>query len=189
MSLDQLKVMSAIERCRTAALGGHVARCENDACASHRHRLQQLSQPALPEVPGSGGTQVAGRARGRAAARRLLPCRLHVAGRVARHGLSEQARDLPSAHEGVGRDHAHDRRRSQAPGRQDRHHRRAPHLGLGADASSARAHDRAGRRAVGRWRAMGLSRAGLPRARQRARRACSGAVAGDAGQGARAKAA
>ena len=24
--------MSAIERCRTAALGGHVARCENDAC-------------------------------------------------------------------------------------------------------------------------------------------------------------
>jgi hypothetical protein len=27
VSLDQLKVMSAIERCRTAALGGHVARC------------------------------------------------------------------------------------------------------------------------------------------------------------------
>jgi hypothetical protein len=29
VSLDQLKVMSAIERCRTAALGGHVARCED----------------------------------------------------------------------------------------------------------------------------------------------------------------
>jgi hypothetical protein len=29
LSLDQLKVMSAIERCRTAALGGHVARCED----------------------------------------------------------------------------------------------------------------------------------------------------------------
>jgi hypothetical protein len=29
ISLDQLKVMSAIERCRTAALGGHVARCED----------------------------------------------------------------------------------------------------------------------------------------------------------------
>ncbi len=28
VSLDQLKVMSAIESCRTAALGGHVARCE-----------------------------------------------------------------------------------------------------------------------------------------------------------------
>ena len=32
VSLGQLKVMSAIERCRSAALGGHVLRCENDAC-------------------------------------------------------------------------------------------------------------------------------------------------------------
>jgi hypothetical protein len=31
VSLDQLKVMSAIENCRTAALGGHVARCEDCA--------------------------------------------------------------------------------------------------------------------------------------------------------------
>ena len=29
VSLDQLKVMSAIERCRTAALGGHVAACQD----------------------------------------------------------------------------------------------------------------------------------------------------------------
>jgi hypothetical protein len=34
VSLGQLKVMSAIESCRTAALGGHVARCED--CA-HTH--------------------------------------------------------------------------------------------------------------------------------------------------------
>jgi Transposase zinc-binding domain len=33
VSLDQMKVMSAIERCRTAALGGHVGRCENQSCA------------------------------------------------------------------------------------------------------------------------------------------------------------
>ena len=32
VSLDQMKMMSAIERCRTAPLGGHVARCENDDC-------------------------------------------------------------------------------------------------------------------------------------------------------------
>jgi Transposase zinc-binding domain/Putative transposase len=32
VSLSQLKVMSAIEDCRTAALGGHVARCENERC-------------------------------------------------------------------------------------------------------------------------------------------------------------
>jgi hypothetical protein len=34
VSLGQLKVMNAVERCRTAALGGHVARCED--CA-HEH--------------------------------------------------------------------------------------------------------------------------------------------------------
>jgi hypothetical protein len=34
VSLEQLKVMSAVEQCRTAALGGHVARCED--CA-HEH--------------------------------------------------------------------------------------------------------------------------------------------------------
>jgi hypothetical protein len=33
VSLGQLRVMTAIERCRTAALGGHVARCENHGCA------------------------------------------------------------------------------------------------------------------------------------------------------------
>jgi hypothetical protein len=32
VSLGQLKVMSAIENCRTAALGGHVLRCENENC-------------------------------------------------------------------------------------------------------------------------------------------------------------
>ena len=31
VSVDQMKVMSAIERCRTVALGGHVARCEGCA--------------------------------------------------------------------------------------------------------------------------------------------------------------
>ncbi|SFF13625.1 Transposase zinc-binding domain-containing protein [Sulfitobacter brevis] len=34
VSLNQMKVMSAIERCRTAALGGHVARCDD---CKHEH--------------------------------------------------------------------------------------------------------------------------------------------------------
>ena len=41
VSLDQLKVMSAIERCRTAALGGHVERCE-DGVRPYARRLQLL---------------------------------------------------------------------------------------------------------------------------------------------------
>ena len=72
-----------------------------------------------------------------------------------RHRLSEQARHLRSAVQGIRRDDADDCRRSQASRRQDRHHVGAAHLGLGDDASSARAHDRAGRRPVARWRAMG----------------------------------
>ena len=32
LSLSQLKVMSAIEACRTAELGGHVERCEDCSC-------------------------------------------------------------------------------------------------------------------------------------------------------------
>ncbi len=32
VSLGQFKVMSAIENCRTAALGGHIERCEDRAC-------------------------------------------------------------------------------------------------------------------------------------------------------------
>jgi hypothetical protein len=39
VSLGQLKVMSAIESCRTAALGGHVMRCQG---CLHTHRLQLL---------------------------------------------------------------------------------------------------------------------------------------------------
>ena len=33
VSLTQRRAMSAIQICRTAALGGHVARCENEKCA------------------------------------------------------------------------------------------------------------------------------------------------------------
>ena len=46
VSLGQLKVMSAIEHCRTAAFGGHVARCEkcaNTQIAYNSCRNQALS--------------------------------------------------------------------------------------------------------------------------------------------------
>jgi hypothetical protein len=48
VSLGQLKVMSAIEDCRTAALGGHVARCENEECGHIRaHKSRNRSGPSL----------------------------------------------------------------------------------------------------------------------------------------------
>jgi hypothetical protein len=61
VSLDQLKVMAAIERCRTAALGGHVARCED--CAHTVIAYNKLPQPALPQVPGRRRQAMARRTR------------------------------------------------------------------------------------------------------------------------------
>jgi len=47
--------MSAIENCRTAALGGHVARCRG--LLAHADRLQLVSQPTLPECQGAAAKQ------------------------------------------------------------------------------------------------------------------------------------
>jgi hypothetical protein len=64
VSLGQLKVMSAIERCRTAALGGHVERCE--ALPDGFHRIRHYGLFA------NGG-----RAENVARARQLLNARRH----------------------------------------------------------------------------------------------------------------
>ncbi len=51
MSLGQLKVMSAIESCRTAALGGHVARCEN--CAHSQISYNYCRNRHCPKCQGA----------------------------------------------------------------------------------------------------------------------------------------
>jgi Putative transposase/Transposase zinc-binding domain len=53
VSVDQLKVMSAIERCRTAALGGHVVRCEDDACGYARVCYNSCRNRHCPRCQGS----------------------------------------------------------------------------------------------------------------------------------------
>jgi hypothetical protein len=53
VSLDQLKVMSAIERCRTAALGGHVARCENEKCAYTQIAYNSCRNRHCPKCQGA----------------------------------------------------------------------------------------------------------------------------------------
>ena len=57
VSLDQLKVMSAIERCRTAALGGHVARCQNDACAHTTIAYNSCRNRHCPKCQGAAARQ------------------------------------------------------------------------------------------------------------------------------------
>jgi Putative transposase/Transposase zinc-binding domain len=53
VSLPQLKVMSAIENCRTAALGGHVARCENGACGFTSVAYNSCRNRHCPKCQGS----------------------------------------------------------------------------------------------------------------------------------------
>jgi hypothetical protein len=55
VSLDQLKVMSAIENCRTAALGGHVARCED--CAYTTIAYNSCRNRHCPKCQGSAAKQ------------------------------------------------------------------------------------------------------------------------------------
>ena len=51
LSRDQLRVMTAIQRCRTAALGGHVEQC--DQCHFQRiayNRVENVLMPGLLRV-------------------------------------------------------------------------------------------------------------------------------------------
>jgi Zn finger protein HypA/HybF involved in hydrogenase expression len=55
VSLGQLKVMSAIETCRTAALGGHVERCED--CAYERVAYNSCRNRHCPKCQGAAARQ------------------------------------------------------------------------------------------------------------------------------------
>ena len=57
VSLGQLKVMGAIESCRTAALGGHVARCENEACEHTVVAYNSCRNRHCPKCQGSAARE------------------------------------------------------------------------------------------------------------------------------------
>ena len=52
-----MKVMSAIERCRTAALGGHVARCENAACGHTAIAYNSCRNRHCPKCQGAAARE------------------------------------------------------------------------------------------------------------------------------------
>ena len=131
--------------CRTAALGGHVARCEN-VLRPHAISYNSCRNRHCPKCQGAAAREwLADREA------ELLPVPyFHVVftlpAAIADIAYPEQAGGLQSAVQGFGRDAAHDRRRSQASGRAHRHHLGAPHMGLGDDAPPACPHDRTRRR-------------------------------------------
>src|ERR1700738_1276789 len=57
VSLAQLKVMSAIESCRTAALGGHVARCENENCRYTQIAYNSCRNRHCPKCQGAAAKE------------------------------------------------------------------------------------------------------------------------------------
>jgi hypothetical protein len=57
VSLGQLKVMSAIENCRTAALGGHVARCENAKCGHTQIAYNSCRNRHCPKCQGAAARE------------------------------------------------------------------------------------------------------------------------------------
>jgi Putative transposase/Transposase zinc-binding domain len=57
VSLGQLKVMSAIESCRTAALGGHVARCENEKCGHTQIAYNSCRNRHCPKCQGAAARE------------------------------------------------------------------------------------------------------------------------------------
>jgi hypothetical protein len=58
VSLGQLKVMSAIENCRTAALGGHVALCEECAHTLISYNSCLMGTICNGELAGSGDARM-----------------------------------------------------------------------------------------------------------------------------------
>ena len=57
VNLEQLKVMSAIENCRTAALGGHVARCENEECGHTQIAYNSCRNRHCPKCQGAAARE------------------------------------------------------------------------------------------------------------------------------------
>jgi predicted Zn-ribbon and HTH transcriptional regulator len=94
VSLDQLKVMAAIERCRTAALGGHVARCED--CAHTVIAYNSCRNRHCPKCQGAAAKQWLAEREAELLPVPYFPCGVHVASAGRRHCLPEQGRDLRS---------------------------------------------------------------------------------------------
>ena len=158
--LYPVKVMSAIENCRTAALGGHVDACED--CGHHRIAYNSCRNRHCPKCQGAAArTWLAEREAD------LLPVgyfhgRLHAASRDRGHRHAEQGDRLrPAVPRSVGDDD--DDRRPYTSARAVA----SPPCstpGIRDDAPSAYPHGRARWRHLARWAALDIFASGLPAA-------------------------
>src|SRR6516165_8612120 len=165
ISLEQLKVMSAIERCRTAALGGHVARCENEGCAYTVIAYNSCRDRHCPKCQAAASRDWLAEREAE-----LLPVAyFHIVytlpAPIADIAYQNKRGDLRLVVQGSRRGDHQNRRRPTR--RTHRHHRRAAHMGLGHDPSPPCTHDCAGWRPLAGSIALGAVPAGLLCARAR----------------------
>ena len=121
------KVLDAIVRCRTAALGGH-----RDQCVRCGHQAISFNSCRNRHCPKCQGNARAKWLAARSA--ELLPCRTSMSSsrcRTNSPALALQNKRLlyDLLFRASAADHARTRSRSQAPGSRDRLPRRAPYLG------------------------------------------------------------
>ena len=118
LSVQQRSVLRAIARCRTAALGGHVDRC--DACGHQAISYNSCRNRHCPKCQAQARERWLARARAGAARRAVCARRLHAAACAAAAGLSEQRASVHLALPDERGDAPRGRRRSAASRRRDR---------------------------------------------------------------------
>ena len=167
ISLGQLKAMSAIERCRTAELGGHQLHCET--CNTDTLAYNSCRNRHCPKCQASAAERWL-----QVQSAHILPVPyFHVVFTLpeALRGIACQnkASCLRSAVQNGRKNPAQDRGRQKAPRGRGRTHRRAAHLGIKPHPSSPPALYRHRRGFERRWRTLDPIEAELPGSRPGAR--------------------
>ncbi len=88
LSLGQLKVMSAIEQCRTAALGGHVLRCPG--CEHGSVSYNSCRNRHCPKLPAAAAKRWLQARHADPATCGWLPCGLHTTSTDQRYCVLQQ---------------------------------------------------------------------------------------------------
>ena len=102
MSTAQRRVMTAIEVCRTAALGGHLERC--DQCGHERNAYNSVPNRHCPKCQSLARARMDRESPRRTSRCPVFPCGVHRAGTDRRDRLSEQGGGLRHSLPGHRRD-------------------------------------------------------------------------------------
>jgi len=176
LSTAQRRVMTAIEQCRTAALGGHVEQC--DACGHQRIAYNSCRNRHCPKCQSLARAEWLEDRRSELLTTPYFHVVFTVPQEIAANRLLQQGTGLryPVPHRRP--DPANDRRRSRASRRRAWLLRRPSHLGPDASPSSAPALRRCRRRSLSRRQSLDRLSAQLLSAGPRARSSLPSAVPG-----------